>query len=374
MPRSRLYAKIAVNLFVTLLSVLLLIWLGPKLLRFFIPFVIAYIISSIANPLVRFMEKRVKIVRRHGSAIIIIVVIAAILGVLYFLISILTREIISLVNDIPNIARQLNDVLDQFSDAVSKFGTRLPTEVKDLGGTLYNSIEDFLSGLFNGVKMPIIFQTASSYLKIIANGFLLFIITIIASYFFIADRDKFIESFKRIFPDSMQKGYRLVMESFRNALGGYFKAQFKIMLILLLIMWLTFQFMGISYSFLIAAGISFIDFLPVFGTGLILGPWVIILFVTGNYIHAVIMIVLYLACQLIKQLLQPKMVGDSIGISPMAALIFMFIGYRLLGVFGMIIGIPVGMILINFYHIGIFERLTRGFRVIINDINEFRKF
>lgn len=68
------------------------------------------------------------------------------------------------------------------------------------------------------------------------------------------------------------------------------------------------------------------------------------------------------------------MVGDSIGISPFATLIFMFIGYRISGVFGMIIGIPIGMVLINFYRIGMFERIIRGFKIIISDINEFRKY
>ena len=75
-----------------------------------------------------------------------------------------------------------------------------------------------------------------------------------------------------------------------------------------------------------------------------------------------------------KQMLQPKMVGDSIGLNPLLTLFFMFVGYRFGGIFGMIIGIPVGMVLVNFYRVGIFDRLIRGFKIIANSINEYRKY
>jgi predicted PurR-regulated permease PerM len=68
------------------------------------------------------------------------------------------------------------------------------------------------------------------------------------------------------------------------------------------------------------------------------------------------------------------MVGDSIGISPLATLFFLYIGYRLYGIVGMIIGVPVGMVIINLYRVGMFDRLIKGFKIIIHDLNEFRKF
>ena len=96
--------------------------------------------------------------------------------------------------------------------------------------------------------------------------------------------------------------------------------------------------------------------------------------VNGNYMRAALLGVLYLVCQLVKQQLQPKMVGDSIGISPFAALFFMYVGYQFNGILGMIFGIPIGMVLISFYRIGMFDRLIQGFRIIASDLNDFRKF
>jgi predicted PurR-regulated permease PerM len=168
--------------------------------------------------------------------------------------------------------------------------------------------------------------------------------------------------------------WRLIYNNFIAAFGGYFKAQFKIMLVLSVIMFVGFEILKVNYSFLFAIGIALLDVLPVFGTGAVLGPWAVIDVLSGNYIRAIGLVIIYLVCQVVKQILQPKMVGDSIGLNPLATLIFMFIGYKFYGVFGMIIGIPVGMVLVNMFKIGMFDRLIKGFKIIAHDLNEFRKF
>jgi predicted PurR-regulated permease PerM len=139
-------------------------------------------------------------------------------------------------------------------------------------------------------------------------------------------------------------------------------------------MFIAFEILGVAYSFLLALGIAFLDVLPVFGTGAVLWPWAIYEVISANYMNAVGLIIVYLICQVLKQILQPKMVGDSIGISPLTTLVFMFIGYRFYGVLGMILGIPIGMVCVNLYRIGTFDRIIRGFKIIVHDINEFRKF
>lgn len=373
MREPKIYGKIIVNFLLNLLVIGLIIFLGPKLIRFFLPFVIAFFISAIANPLVKFMEKRIKIVRKHGSAIIIVVAIAAILGVGYILGSLIVNEVTKLLKDIPNIARELSQIIEEVSIRLSKYDAYFPKGVKEFVEAANKGAETFLAGLFDGLELPSITQ-ASGYVKGIANGLFITIITILASYFFIAERDKLVASAQKAFPSSIQRGYRIIVSNFKNAVGGYFKAQFKIMLLLMMIMFVTFLCMGVGYSFLIAFLIAFIDLLPVFGTGVVLWPWALIMVITGDYVRAVVLVVLYLACQLIKQLLQPKMVGDSIGLSPLSTLIFMFIGYRISGVLGMIVGIPIGMALVSFYRMGAFDRLFRGIEIIVTDINEYRKY
>lgn len=382
MKHKELYPKIIINFVLAIVTVLLAFFLLPKLLKFFIPFVIALILSAMANPLVRFLENKVKIVRKHSTAIIIVVALAAIIGLCYLAIVIIGREIAGLIKDLPGIIEQLSELLKQLSEKAAGIKKYFPEGIQMLVGKMNEGTEEFFSSLMDmvsgesgfGIDTSDIFATAGSYVKSIANAVFMIIITILASYFFLAERDMLINNIKKMMPEGVIRGYNFVAGSFKSAIGGYFKAQFKIMFILTGIMAVVFLCMGINYGLLIALGIAFLDMLPVFGTGAVLWPWAVVQVVVGNYVDAVILIILYFACQLIKQLLQPKMVGDSIGVHPLFALIFMFIGYRIAGVIGMIIGIPVGMIIVGFYKMGAFDRMIKGFKIIVSDIDEYRKF
>lgn len=373
MQRRKVYLQILVNLLLTAALFLLIIFVVPRILNFFLPFVIGFIISLIANPVVRFMEKRIKIVRKHGSAIIIVLVLGGVVGLLYLLITLLAHEVVSLVSELPNIVNAVTEFFDNLTREAAGVIEKLPEGLKNTFGNLNTTVADFVEGLVSSFELPTL-SDAGNYVKNIANFLLQFIMTILASYFMIAERDKLINTMGRIMPESVKNAYHLVADNFRNAVGGYFKAQFKIMWIITLILFIVFEFLRVDFSFLLALGIAFLDLLPVFGTGTVLFPWIIVDIVNGNYKRAIVLGVLYLICQLVKQLLQPKMVGDSIGVSPFAALIFMYIGYQVAGVVGMIFGIPIGMVLISFYKLGMFDRLIQGFRIIASDLNEFRKF
>ena len=77
---------------------------------------------------------------------------------------------------------------------------------------------------------------------------------------------------------------------------------------------------------------------------------------------------------IVRRLIEPKLVGDSIGISPFLTLLSMFIGYHWIGMLGLIIGIPVGMIIKALFEQGVFESQIRGIKILAKDINEFRKY
>jgi sporulation integral membrane protein YtvI len=375
MKESKLikYIKIIINFLLAIGVILLLFLVVPKLLRFFLPFVIGWIIAMIANPLVKFLEKKVKILRKHSSAIIIVLVIAAIVGVLYLFIALIIRESKQLIEDLPNIIKQTEFKLEQLSIRVEEISSSMPQPVKQAINNIMNNINKNLIG-FEPREDLLTYSVASNLAQNIADFFLTLIITILSAYFFIAKRDEIMTDFKKVMPNSIVEGWRFIYDNFTKAVGGYFKAQFKIMIVLCIIMFAGFEILDVSYSFLLALGIALLDFLPVFGTGAVLWPWALLEMISGNYFIAIGLVVIYLVCQIIKQILQPKMVGDSIGISPLSTLLFLYIGYKLYGVIGMIIGVPVGMVIVNLYRVGMFDRIVSGFKIIIHDLNEFRKF
>ncbi|MBP3568154.1 MAG: sporulation integral membrane protein YtvI [Lachnospiraceae bacterium] len=373
MNEPKIYARILVNFLLTLAGVLLVVLWGPKLISFFMPFVIAFIISSIANPIVRFMEKKIKIARKYSSVLMIVLVLGAVVGVLYLLVAFLVKQIINLYDDRFVIYNEMVTLMDNFTDNLGGIYEMLPIGLQETLSNLQDSLSVWAENFLASIELPGI-SAVGSYVGNIVEVIFVAIITILAAYFLTAERDNMGEWLSKVMPESVKRYYKMIMDSFKKAVGGYFKAQFKIMIILVIIMFIGFEILDIGYSFLLALGIAFLDFLPVFGTGAVFWPWLVVDIVVGDYKQAIFLGILYLVCQLIKQILQPKMVGDSVGINPLAALLYMFVGYRFGGIFGMIIGIPVGMIIVSLYQAGMFDQLLKGLKILMHDINEFRKY
>ena len=167
----------------------------------------------------------------------------------------------------------------------------------------------------------------------------------------------------------------MAMDACFRALAGYIKACFQIMIVVFVILWIIFGLiLHVKYSSLLALLTAFLDFLPFLGTGIIITPWAIYCLITGEYLNVVILAIAYVICLLVHRLLEPKLVGDSVGMSPFATLLSMFIGYRLIGMLGLILGIPVGMVLIAFKEKGMFDRFFNGIKILATDINEYRKY
>ena len=94
---------------------------------------------------------------------------------------------------------------------------------------------------------------------------------------------------------------------------------------------------------------------------------------SGDYQFAVSLMILYLVSQLVRQLIQPKVVGDTIGLEPLPTLFFMFIGYKISSIFGMILAVPIGLILISLYRAGAFDERIQDVKELAEGLNEFRK-
>jgi len=373
---KRVYLKIIVNYIMAILFLLAAIFLLPKVIAFMWPFLVGWIIALIANPLVRLLEKKLKIVRKHGTVIVIIFVLAVVISVIYMLMYFLIKQGISFADNFPQMYASVSDNMTEMINNIRDKSSFMPVKLAELLDDFVNN----LGSLVNRFAMDMIenshfsINDAGNVVKSVAEGLFMTIITILLSYFLTAEHDKITEVWRNSIPERIKKTYSMVSKCIMSAFGGYFKAQFKIMCVIFCILLIGLLCLQVKYAILFAFIIAFIDFLPVFGSGAIIWPWCIIEIASGKYSSALILFALYLFCQGVKQFMQPKMVGDSIGMSPLKTLLFMFVGYRIGGILGMIIGIPIGMILVSFYKEGVFDNLIRGGKILIEAYDEWKKF
>ncbi len=373
MKQSVKYLKILVNLLVAVLVIVFLCVVVPRLLGFFMPFVIGWIIAMIANPLVRLLEKRLKIVRKHGSMMIIIAVLAVVILLGYFGISRIVIEAGNLVDNLPEIYENWQKDFEEIGQNLEIVYNRLPKDTQEAIAQITANLSGYLGGLVQTIGEPTV-ATAGNFVKNVPGTLISIIMCLLSAYFFTAERHEILEGMKKYVSGETLSRVSSVIADLKRAVGGYFKAQFKIMGVVYVILVVGLLIMRINYSLLVAFGIAFLDMLPVFGTGTVLIPWAVIKLLSADYTIAAGLVILYVVTQVVRQVIQPKMVGDSIGMNPLTTLIFMYIGYKISSVIGMIIAVPVGMILINLYKAGIFDNQIRCVKELVEDVNKFRKF
>lgn len=163
-----------------------------------------------------------------------------------------------------------------------------------------------------------------------------------------------------------------MFSSLKNAVGGYFKAQFKIEIWIYLLILIGLFILEIPYAPLIALGMALLDFLPFFGTGIVLFPWAVIRFLSADYKMAIGLILIWAVSQLVRQFIQPKIVGDSIGMKPIPTLFLLYIGYKVAGMLGMILAVPIGIILVKMDEAGVFDTPKNSVKLLFKSINRFR--
>ena len=327
MTNKRPYWQVAVSLLFSIAATVGFVLIGWKLLGFLMPFVVGWIIASIATPVVNWLEKRLKIRKKLGSALIIIGVLALMGTLGYFAVSWLVSEV--------------------------------------------SNLDDTMGSLMSKISEPTV-SAAGNIAKRVPSYLVSTIVAVMSSYFFISEREEVVTWVKQIAPKSVTERMIMVIDNLKYAVGGYFKAQFKIMGIVFLILAVGLGFLKVHYFVLSAFLIAFLDFLPFFGTGTAMIPWAIYAVFMGDYKRAVVLVVIYAITQIVRQLIQPKLVGDSVGLNPLVTLLLIYIGYRIGGVIWMILAVPVGMVLINMCQAGAFDYIFDDIKILIIGILKLR--
>lgn len=368
----KIYLKVAMNLFTALVAVLLCIFLLPRLIWFFMPFILGWIISLIAAPVVRFFEEKLKVRRKAMSAVVIVAVLAVVVFFVYLLIAKLVREGTNFINELPSIWNTILAELNKVGTNLKVVYDRMPTDMQATIDNIILEMGDYMSSMLGKIKLPS-FEAVGNVAKQIPDIFLAAVMCLLSAYFFVADKGYMASAAEKFVPASVRYHFDLIRRSFRNAVGGYFRAQFKIECWIYILLVIGLMILGVDYAFLVAFGIAVLDFLPVFGTGTVMVPWAVIELLSENYRMMFGLIAIWLIGQLVRQVIQPKIVGDSIGMDAIPTLFLLYIGYRFAGVLGMILAVPIGIILVNLYEEGVFDTTRQSLRILVAGFNHFRK-
>lgn len=354
-----LNTKRIIKFILTVVGVLLGTYIFFKASVFFAPFIIGYLLSLIADPFIRLLTNKLKF-NRKIAALISVVFMLLILGLVLTLIILkLITEMKSLISVLPV---YFNDFYNNLTVLISKgkeFYDWLPAEITNNIGSLISNLSNTLIRLFNSVVSGAL-STAIS----IPEALIFILVTILSTYFISSDKQVIRDYIKSQLPKSWIKKLVNVKDEVFSAIFKYIKAQLVIMTITFTELFIGFSIIRINYALVLAVVISVIDILPILGTGGILVPWSIYSFLTGDIKMGVSIFILYIIILVVRQLIEPKIVSQQIGVYPLLTLMAMFIGMKIFGVLGLILG-PITFLILKNIISGLFK--NRSFKELIGN-------
>ena len=335
--------------------VLIVVYLLFKLGIFLFPFTLALFFSIMTQPFSRFLEKKLKFSQKIATIVSIVLFLVIFLGFISLSTLRLSGEIYKLSI---NLNKYSKDVQTLWNTTIDKVYSLLGYFPEGFDEQVKNSINGFIS-LIN-------------FITSIPTIILYICITILSTFFISLDKNKIMAFLEQQFPESwIKKVYNIKREMF-NVLGSYIRAQIILMTICFFELLISFNILSflkfnLQYPLIFSIVICIIDALPILGAGAVLLPWSLISFVTGDINLGLALLVIYFLVLSVRQMLEPKLISQNLGVHPLVTLISMYSGFKFFGVIGFLIG-PVVMIILK----NVFSReLEIGFfREIFTEVPE----
>ena len=343
----------AANITIIVAGIVLAAWMFFKYaLSALLPFLLAAVISAIVSPLSAWVSKKTKVPKKLTSAVVLILLFSLISALLYYGISRLIGELGGLLARLSEDPELIGNTLTSIIDRVTGNGTHfsflqrifesesLQSLGLDLSGLLRDTIGSIISSLTSALPMA-----AISVIKAIPSWILFVLVLLIAAYYFSSDGESVGRSLSSLLPTKWQAGLPMIKEKFKKTVTGYIKAYFLLMLLTFFEMLIGLTVLGVEYAFIMAIVISVVDVLPILGAGTVLVPWAVFAFLTSNTPLGVGLLILYAVTLVIRQIAEPRIVGSTLGIHPLATLASVYLGLQLIGFLGIFVGPMVAMML-----------------------------
>lgn len=334
------YAKTIFDIAVLVLTVYITMWLFSFFYNIAKPIFWALFIFIIIEPIARFFHKRglKKIIATTlATLIFVLIIVGAIVtaGVIF------TNEILQLANSIPKYTDFIQNQIGTFSD-------RIKDRLESLSPDVIDKVEEYANqGLeFLGNLLSKILNSFSGAITVVTSFIVNFLLGLILAYFLSIEFEQWKKLAQEKTPRTFKNAFYFLKDNVIKGLLTYIKAQSILVTITFFTILISLLILGVHNAFSIALLSAIFDILPVLGVSTVFVPWLIYLLIVGDYTFAIWIGILFLFVVVTRQLLEPKITGQSLGVSAFTMLAFMIISLSLFGVIGVILS-PVLLVLIK---------------------------
>lgn len=293
------------------------------------PFLFSLLVSAIALPLVNLLNRKLHFHKKITAAVLVTVLYLILAGLLLLI----GR----------GVYLSASSAVDWFN---SRFVPDLNTLLEKIDSLFHNSDSALMTWLYSmkdsliATLQPKVVQLSTSVVTKLAGGVPSFvikvIISVVATYFFALDYDNIRRAITSRMSESLYQKSAAAFQSLRSTIGQYLRAYSLIFLITFGELTIGLLCAGVKHFALIALGIAVFDILPILGSSMIMLPWSIITLLRGDYQQGIILFIVYLVVVIVRQFIEPKIVGERVGLHPLITLVTMYVGLKLFGGLGML--------------------------------------
>lgn len=343
-----------IRLAIVIFSILAVVWLLNFAIPLIYPFIIGLIIAILINRPVNALEGGTKLPRWAAVAIVLFLLIVLVLGAFTLFITQLVIEITHLIALMPVYIQEATDYINQFitQEIITNFYDNLQFYYSSLDESYQAKIGEniglgltklaaagtyLVNSLLNGLQ---------AFLTSLPNAATVLVISLLAAFFISKDFYRFKEKISAWLPQLFKTRLTIVLNDLKKALFGFIRAQVTLVSITGFIVVIGLIILRVEYAFTIGIITGILDLLPLLGTGFVFIPWIVYLFIKGNFSLVIGLSILYGVVIIQRQIMEPKIVAENIGLDPLITLISLFVGLKLLGVAGLILG-PVTVVILN---------------------------
>ncbi|WP_047150376.1 sporulation integral membrane protein YtvI [Aneurinibacillus tyrosinisolvens] len=303
------------------------------LIPYTIPFLLALLTAIFLEPLVSFAIRTFAI-KRILAVTLVFLLFFAIFGIGgYRLGSVLVIQSMELAGKLPAFFSSLSEFIDKYTGKWERFTTSLPFDA-------ISTVHQLTEGLKNSAT-----NAAGAITKFALGGvasipglLIVSIIYLISLFLISMDLPRLRRNFMALFTDSAREKVELVLSQLFRAFIGFLRAQVILSLLTYVLTLIGLLILGVNYALLFSLIIVIVDILPILGAGSFLVPWAIYSYANGDTRLCIGLLILFVAITVIRRAVEPKVLGSSLGISALSALVSLYIGFQLLGFIGLILG------------------------------------
>ena len=315
------------------------------LILYLLPFVIGFLLTAAIQKPARWLERKTRAPQGLWSVALVVLAYLAVMGILVFAGYQLYGQLLSLAKALPSYIPKLSQLFSGVNAWFSGIFAGLPENLTTTIGALPENIISSVANTLTSLLSDFASRVVGGLPGIVVTS----LVTIVASCFIAKDYSKIVLFIRRQMEarhwNLLLDAKKMFSTNILRMLRGY-----------LILMLLTFTelsigllLLGYDYAIALAALIAIVDILPILGTGTVLIPWLLFKLLSGDLLGALGLAVLYVIITIVRNILEPKIIGKQVGLPPLLTLLSMYCGLRLLGFWGLF-GFPLALIVLKSLH------------------------